>query len=184
MTRYPLSTPLRVLRGGSDQEITATSDVMEMARTFSGGWLGTAEGTDRGAISRRTERRHVPGRCQAEGAVSHGSAAPTAPAWDPTALRPPLPRLLDRLEPVLPGTRGTRAGRRQRSASDAQFGASRATEAGATPALVATGRPPGHVVLPSEGRAGELAGCEVIRSRCPVRGNSNFYERLNDNTSP
>ena len=46
MTRYPLSTPLRVLRGGSDQEITATSDVMEMARTFSGGWLGTEEGTD------------------------------------------------------------------------------------------------------------------------------------------
>lgn len=44
MTRYPLSTPLRVLRGGSDQEITATSDVMEMARTFSGGWLGTEEG--------------------------------------------------------------------------------------------------------------------------------------------
>lgn len=42
MTRYPLSTPLRVLRGGSDQEITATSDVMEMARTFSGGWLGTS----------------------------------------------------------------------------------------------------------------------------------------------
>ena len=46
MTRYPLSTPLRVLRGGSDQEITATSDVMEMARTFSGGWLGTEGGTD------------------------------------------------------------------------------------------------------------------------------------------
>lgn len=46
MTRYPLSTPLRVLRGGSDQEITATSDVMEMARTFSGAWLGTEEGTD------------------------------------------------------------------------------------------------------------------------------------------
>lgn len=46
MTRYPLSTPLRVLRGGSDQEITATSDVMEMARTFSGGWLGTEEGMD------------------------------------------------------------------------------------------------------------------------------------------
>lgn len=49
MTRYPLSTPLRVLRGGSDQEMTATSDVMEMARTFSGGWLGTEEG----AVSRR-----------------------------------------------------------------------------------------------------------------------------------
>lgn len=46
MTRYPLSTPLRVLRGGSDQEITATSEVMEMARTFSGGWLGTGEGMD------------------------------------------------------------------------------------------------------------------------------------------
>lgn len=52
-----MSTPLRVLRGGSDQEITATSDVMEMARTFSGGWLGTEEGTDKGTISKKTERR-------------------------------------------------------------------------------------------------------------------------------
>lgn len=31
-----------MLRGGSDQEITATSEVMDKARTFSGGWLGTA----------------------------------------------------------------------------------------------------------------------------------------------
>lgn len=31
-----------MLRGGSDQEMTATSEVMDKARTFSGGWLGTA----------------------------------------------------------------------------------------------------------------------------------------------
>lgn len=31
-----------MLRGGSDQEMTATSEVMDRARTFSGGWLGTA----------------------------------------------------------------------------------------------------------------------------------------------
>lgn len=35
-----------MLRGGSDHEITATSEVMEMALTFSGGWLGTAGGVD------------------------------------------------------------------------------------------------------------------------------------------
>lgn len=110
MTRYPLSTPLRVLRGGSDQEITATSDVMEMARTFSGGWLGT-EGVDRSMISRMevTRAGQVPGRRE---------------------------------------------------------------------------RPRGHTALPSKGKAGELAGCEVMRSHCPIRGNANFYEHLNDNTSP
>ena len=136
-------------------------------------------------ISRRMERRHAPGRCWAEGAVSHGSAALTVPARDPTVLLPPLPQLLEPLEPVRPGVRGTRAGRTQRSASDARFCPSwTCTEAGASPVLTGTGRPPGHAALPSKGRAGELAGCEVIRSHCPVRGNSNFYEHLNDNTSP
>lgn len=38
---------MRVLRGGSDQEMTATSEVMDRARTFSGGWLGTAGGGER-----------------------------------------------------------------------------------------------------------------------------------------
>ena len=36
-----------MLRGGSDQEMTATSEVMDKARTFSGGWLGTAWGEGR-----------------------------------------------------------------------------------------------------------------------------------------
>lgn len=33
------------------------------------------------------------------------------------------------------------------------------------------------------GRKEAEAGGKVIRSRCPTRGNSNFYEHLNDNTS-
>lgn len=124
-------------------------------------------------ISRRMERWYVPGRHQAEGAVSHGSAAPLVP----------LPQPLEPLELVLPSTRGTRAEQTQLSASDAQFCSSWTTEAGETPMLVGTGRPLGHAALPSKGRVGELPGYEVIRSHCPVRGNSNFYERLNDNTS-
>lgn len=52
-------------------------------------------------------------------------------------------------------------------------------QGGCEPCAVVTGR-----MLPSEGRVGELAGCEAIRSHCPARGNSNFYEHLNDNTSP
>lgn len=134
-------------------------------------------------ISRRMERWYVPGRHQAEGAVSHGSATPTPPAWYPTVLLVPLPQPLEPLELVLPSTRGTRAEQTQLSASDAQFCSSWTTEAGETPMLVGTGRPLGHAALPSKGRVGELPGYEVIRSHCPVRGNSNFYERLNDNTS-
>lgn len=38
---------MRVLRGGSDQEMTATSEVMDRARTFSGGWLGTVRAGER-----------------------------------------------------------------------------------------------------------------------------------------
>lgn len=52
-----MRTPLSVLRGGSDQEMTATSEVMDKARTFSGGWLGTAR--------RGEKRRARSGRCQA-----------------------------------------------------------------------------------------------------------------------
>lgn len=134
-------------------------------------------------ISRRMETWYVPGRHQAEGAGSHGSAALTAPTWYPTMLLAPLPQPLEPLELVLPSTQGTRAEQTQLSASDAQFCSSWTTEAGATPVLMGTARLPGHAALPSKGRVGELPGCEVIRSHCPVRGNSNFYECLNDNTS-
>lgn len=67
----------------------------------------------------------------------------------------------------------------QCSASNMQFSFSWASEVGVNPVLVVTGR-----MLPSVGRVGELAGCKAIRSHCPARGNSNFYEHLNDNTSP
>lgn len=50
---------MRVLRGGSDQEMTATSDVMDKARTFSGGWLGTARGRGEANSPVREVKHHI-----------------------------------------------------------------------------------------------------------------------------
>lgn len=41
----------------------------------------------------------------------------------------------------------------------------------------------GQVCFAQRGRKEAQAGWKVIRSHCPTRGNSNFYEHLNDNTS-
>lgn len=50
-----------MLRGGSDQEMTATSEVMDRARTFSGGWLGTAgQGGSKGAFRERGSDLSIP----------------------------------------------------------------------------------------------------------------------------